>query len=92
MAARASRCASIVIPTQTHTWRLRIDNAAIALEDSVYLGRAGQALRTRQVVATGALEGDETLIPWALTREDRKKRPKRKAPDRDAPPSTAASA
>jgi len=61
-------------------WRLRIDNAEIALEDSVYLGRAGQMLRSRQVVATGALGEDETLLRWALVREDRKRRPKRKSP------------
>jgi uncharacterized heparinase superfamily protein len=57
-------------------WRLRIDNAALALEDGAYLGKAGTVERTRHVVATGALEGDETLLRWALTREDRKKRPK----------------
>jgi uncharacterized heparinase superfamily protein len=58
-------------------WRLRIDNAALALEESAYLGTAGQVQRTRHVVATGPLEGEETLLRWALTREDRKKRAKR---------------
>jgi len=58
-------------------WRLRIDNATLALEESVYLGRAGQAQRTQQIVASGDLAGDDTLIRWALTREDRLKRAKR---------------
>jgi uncharacterized heparinase superfamily protein len=58
-------------------WRLRVDNATLALEESVYLGKDGQILRSRQLVATGTLEGDDVRLPWALTREDRKKRPKR---------------
>ncbi len=58
-------------------WRLRIDNAALALEESVYLGKAGETQRTQQVVATGTLDGGDTLVRWALTREDRRKRPKK---------------
>jgi uncharacterized heparinase superfamily protein len=58
-------------------WRLRIDNASLSLEESVYLGKAGQAQRTQQLAANGTLEGDETIVRWALTREDRKKRARR---------------
>lgn len=58
-------------------WRLRIDNATLVLEDSVYLGKAGQAQRTQQVAASGELSGDDNLVRWALTREDRLKRAKR---------------
>ncbi len=58
-------------------WRLRIDSAALALEESVYLGKAGQTQRTQQVAATGSLDGDETVVRWALTREDRRKRAKK---------------
>ena len=58
-------------------WRLRIDNATLALEESVYLGKAGQAQRTQQIAASGELSGVDTLIRWALTREDRLKRAKR---------------
>ena len=56
---------------------MRVDNATLALEESVYLGKDGQILRSRQLVATGTLEGDDVRLPWALTREDRKRRPKR---------------
>lgn len=58
-------------------WRLRIGGGALSIEESAYLGKRGQVQRTMQVVASGPLEGDETILRWALMREDTKKRPKR---------------
>lgn len=53
-------------------WRLRAAGAALALEESVYLGKAGEARRTQQVVMSGAIEGGDTVVKWALAREKRK--------------------
>ncbi|MEX2201165.1 MAG: heparinase II/III family protein, partial [Dongiaceae bacterium] len=58
-------------------WRLRIAGGTLTIEESAYLGRRGQIQRTMQVVASGPLEGDATIVRWALMREDTKKRPKR---------------
>ncbi len=51
------------------TWRLRISNGEVALKESVYLGRAGEARRSEQIVISGPLTGNGTLVKWALNRE-----------------------
>ncbi len=51
------------------TWRLRISNGEMALEDSIYLGRAGESRRMDQIVISGPLSGNGALIKWALSRE-----------------------
>ncbi|WP_206934378.1 heparinase II/III family protein [Roseococcus thiosulfatophilus] len=47
-------------------WRLRARGAAIALEDSVYLGLGAEARRTSQIVLTS--QGEAEGIQWAITR------------------------
>ncbi|MBB3897709.1 heparinase II/III family protein [Roseococcus suduntuyensis] len=47
-------------------WRLRARGAAIALEDSVYLGLGVEARRTSQIVLTS--QGEPEGIQWAITR------------------------
>jgi len=51
------------------TWRLRSSAGEVKIEDSVYMGRAGEHRRTEQIVITGPLTGNGALIKWALTRE-----------------------
>lgn len=51
------------------TWRMRTSQGEIRLEDSVYLGRAGEHKRTAQIVVSGPLTGNGVLVKWALTRE-----------------------
>jgi uncharacterized heparinase superfamily protein len=58
-------------------WRLRVTGGTLSLEESAYLGIRGQVQRSVQVVIAGPLEGDETILRWALMREDTKRRPKR---------------
>ena len=48
-------------------WRLRAAGAALAIEDSVYLG-SGQPQRTEQIVLRGPLKPGKTTVKWALAR------------------------
>lgn len=54
-------------------WRLRTAGAQVSLEESIYLGRAGEIRRSQQVVIAGALAPGDTVVKWALARETRKK-------------------
>ena len=54
-------------------WRLRCSGGAIALEPSVYLGRAAEARRTQQIVIAGTVEGGEAVVKWGLRREAKPK-------------------
>jgi uncharacterized heparinase superfamily protein len=66
-------------------WRLRIDDAAVSLAESVYAGRRGRARRSQQVLVETAHEGEESWLRWALTRELRAAEPVGHA-DEDPPP------
>ena len=57
-------------------WRFRAQGAAMALEPSIYLGRAGEARRTQQVVLTGRTKSGGATVKWALRKES-KSGPKR---------------
>ena len=50
-------------------WRLRAEGAELGLEDSVYLGVAGEVRRSQQVVLSGDIQDGETVVKWALKRE-----------------------
>ncbi|MEX1303586.1 MAG: heparinase II/III family protein [Rhodovibrionaceae bacterium] len=50
-------------------WRLKVKGAEIDLEDSLYLGSAGEQRRSQQVVLRGSYEAGETLVKWALQKE-----------------------
>ena len=52
-------------------WRFRAQGAKLAVEPSVYLGDAGAARRTQQVVLQGRSQGAETVVKWALQRESK---------------------
>jgi len=47
-------------------WRLRADGAALALEESVYVG-GGEARRSEQVVLSGFPDGPQ-IVKWAITK------------------------
>lgn len=47
-------------------WRLRADGAALALEESVYVG-GGDARRSEQVVLNGFPDGAQ-IVKWAITK------------------------
>lgn len=49
-------------------WQLRAVGAALSLEPSVYLGRAGEVRRTQQVVLAGECRPRGALVKWALRR------------------------
>jgi uncharacterized heparinase superfamily protein len=49
-------------------WQMRASGGALDLNESVYAGRAGERRRSTQIVLTGPLEPDETIIKWALRR------------------------
>jgi uncharacterized heparinase superfamily protein len=49
-------------------WRLQTNGGAMALVESVYLGRRQEARRGEQVVLTGRLAGEGASIKWALKR------------------------
>jgi uncharacterized heparinase superfamily protein len=50
-------------------WRLRARGAELRLEQSVYLGRAGDVRHSRQIVLSGPVRGPETTVKWALKHE-----------------------
>jgi uncharacterized heparinase superfamily protein len=50
-------------------WRLRTSGNDVRLEESIYLGRAGDVRRTEQIVISGPLSGNGALVKWALTRD-----------------------
>ncbi len=54
-------------------WRLRTAGTEVSLEESVYLGRAGEIRRSQQVVIAGPLAPGEAIVKWALAREAKKK-------------------
>ncbi len=49
-------------------WRLRATGGVLSLTDSIYLGGAGGMRRSQQVVVSGGLNGEKTVIKWALVR------------------------
>ena len=49
-------------------WRLRVENALLALESSVYCGQATPR-RTMQIKCSGITEAGDTGLTWSLTRE-----------------------
>jgi uncharacterized heparinase superfamily protein len=49
-------------------WRLRVENAALGLESSIYGGSATPR-RTMQVKAASVTGPGETAVTWSLTRE-----------------------
>jgi len=67
MAAQDGRSVVLRLP-KGGGWRLRSAGAALALEQSVYLGQPGQIRRSQQIVLSGSLSGAETLVKWALQR------------------------
>ncbi len=53
-------------------WRFRSSGAAIRLEDSIYMGKRGDARRTQQIVLVGDTGAGEKTIKWALQKEGTK--------------------
>jgi uncharacterized heparinase superfamily protein len=52
-------------------WRLRIATAAMALDESAYLGRRGESRRSQQLVVAGNAAVDP-IVKWSLSREVRR--------------------
>ena len=52
-------------------WRFRARGAALMLEPSVYLGRAGEARRSRQMVLSARTEPGQTVVKWALQKDSK---------------------
>jgi uncharacterized heparinase superfamily protein len=53
-------------------WRFRTAGGRLSLEDSVYHGDAAAVRRSRQIVVSGALEGQGATVKWALRRQPAK--------------------
>ncbi|HEX9835535.1 MAG TPA: heparinase II/III family protein [Alphaproteobacteria bacterium] len=49
-------------------WHLRATGGVTNLQESVYLGPAGEVRRTDQIVISAATKGDGAQIKWAFTR------------------------
>jgi uncharacterized heparinase superfamily protein len=50
-------------------WRLRATGGPVSLEESVYLGRRGEARRSQQIVISGDKGADDAVVKWAIARE-----------------------
>ena len=55
-------------PPSGSGWQLRADGGAIGLNESVYSGDGLNRRRSEQVIITGPVEAEETLVKWALLR------------------------
>lgn len=69
---QSSQSALLKLP-QGGGWRLRVQGGELSLTDSIYLGQAGVARRTQQLVVQGAIEDDTTQVKWALQKEGAKR-------------------
>ncbi|MGD9537686.1 MAG: heparinase II/III family protein [Alphaproteobacteria bacterium] len=49
-------------------WQLHAAGGTLDLNESVYAGRAGERRRTEQVVITGPVGAEETVVKWAFRR------------------------
>jgi uncharacterized heparinase superfamily protein len=49
-------------------WHLRASGGSLDLGESVYAGQGGERRRTEQVLITGGIGADETIVKWALRR------------------------
>jgi len=49
-------------------WRFRAGGAAIGLEESIYLGQAGELRRAEQIVLTGTVPPAGVVVKWAFGR------------------------
>ncbi|WP_119301486.1 heparinase II/III family protein [Dongia deserti] len=70
--SQSSQSALLKLP-QGGGWRLRVQGGDLSLADSIYLGQAGAARRTQQLVVQGAIEDDTTQVKWALQKESAKR-------------------
>ncbi len=55
-------------------WRMRAIGGEVSIEDSVYLGRAGQMRRSRQIVVAVERPEPGAAVKWVFAREERAKR------------------
>ncbi|MFD2204971.1 heparinase II/III family protein [Kiloniella antarctica] len=56
-------------------WQFTCTDAHVALEPSVYLGKAGEIRRCQQIVLSGITLSKDTVINWSLLRVTAKKPP-----------------
>ena len=49
-------------------WQMRAKGGTLDLAESIYAGQPGERRRSNQIVVTGPVEPDETVINWALRR------------------------
>lgn len=63
---------SVLLKTRKHIFRLRLAEGPLVEEESIYLGQPGRIQPSRQLVYHGTSQENQTLIRWALSREDRK--------------------
>jgi uncharacterized heparinase superfamily protein len=52
-------------------WELRAAGASVSLEQSIYLGRAGEIRRSQQILLSGETDANGTAVKWALRRIER---------------------
>jgi len=53
-------------------WRMLASGGTLALADSVYLGQRGEMKRSQQIIVSGTLSGNGTVMKWALRREEKR--------------------
>ena len=55
-------------PPSGSGWQMRAAGGAIGLNESVYAGDGLNRRRAEQIIITGPVEAEETVIKWALRR------------------------
>ncbi len=72
-ASLAGDGASVLLkPPAGAGWRFHAAGGAVAIEESVYMGRPGPVRRCEQITVSGPLSGSGAKVKWALRRQDRR--------------------
>lgn len=57
---------AVLLKVGSQGWRFRASGATVQVEESIYLGRAGESRRTDQIVLNGIAGTELTTVKWAF--------------------------
>lgn len=57
---------AVLLKVGNQGWRFRASGAEVQVEESIYLGRAGESRRTDQIVLNGIAGPEEKAVKWAF--------------------------
>ena len=57
---------AVLLKLGNQGWRFRASGATVQVEESIYLGQAGETRRTDQIVLNGIARAEATTVKWAF--------------------------